>query len=246
MRTICVLSAKRGAGKTSVIVNLGACLADQGRKVLMIDLDPKGGLSLALGAKTARGTFEVLSGQASLTEAIQKKWGMDLIVGHPNLSGFHGEATALRNALGGVRYDYVFLDMPPLPGILTYNAFSCAQEVFIVTEAEPESQAGLERVIDSVSGLRKTYNPHLSVSGIIITHFDPEQESQYEAERAIRNDYGALVFRTYIRYSSDLIETIDQKQPVIFYRSTGGAAEDYRSLARELESRESSMNQFGE
>jgi len=245
MRTICVMSAKRGAGKTSTIVNLGACLADRGRKVLMIDLDPKGSLSLALGAKTQKGTFEVLSGQASLAEVIQKGWGMDLMVGQPKLSGFHGEATALRDALDGAPYDYVFLDMPPLSGILTNNAFSGAQEVYIVTEAEPESRAGLGRVIDSVSGLRKTYNPHLTVSGIVITHFDQEQESQIEADRAIRNDYGALVFKTRIRYSVDLVRTIDQKQPVIFYRSSGEAAEDYRSLAREVEGQGSSINKFG-
>jgi chromosome partitioning protein len=245
MRTICVLSAKRGAGKTSVIVNLGACLADQGKKVLMVDLDPKGSLSLALGAKTQKGTFELLSGQASLAEVMQKGWGMDLVVGLPRLAGFHGEATALRDALGGLPYDYAFLDMPPQSGILANNAFSSAQEAYIVTEAAPESLAGLGRVIDGVSGLRKTYNPHLSVSGIVITHFDPEQESQIEADRAIRNDYGALVFQTRIRYSVDLVKTIDQKQPVIHYRSSGAAADDYRSLAREVESRGLSMGKFG-
>lgn len=245
VKTICVLSAKRGAGKTSVIVNLGAGLADRGRKVLMVDLDPKGSLSLALGAKTQKGTFELLSGQASLEEAAQKGWGMDLVVGLPKLSGFHGEAAALRDALAGSRHDYVFLDLPPLPGILTYNAFTFAREVFIVTEASPESLAGLGRVIDSVSGLRRTYNPHLAVTGIVITHFDQEQESQVEAERAIRNDYGSLVFKTRIRYSVDLITTIDQKRPVIFYRSSGEAADDYRSLAREVESRETSRDKFG-
>lgn len=241
MRTICVLSARRGAGKTSLIINLGACLADQGKKVLMIDLDPKGSLSLALEAKTERGTFDVLSGQASPSEVIQKGWGMDLMVGLPNLSGFHGEATALREGLAGVQYDYVLLDLPPQPGILTYNAYSYAREVFIITEASPVARTGLERVIDSVSGLRATYNPRISVSGIVITHFDPEQENQSEVERALRNDYGALVFRTRIRYSIDLIKTIDRKQPVIFYRSSGKAAEDYRALAREVESREPSI-----
>ncbi len=238
MRTICVLSARRGAGKTSLIINLGACLADRGKKVLMIDLEPEGSLSLALGAKTERGTFEVLSGQASPSEVIQKGWGMDLLVGLPNLSDFHGSASALREGLAGVQYDYVFLDLPAQAGNLTYNAYTYAREAFIVTEVSPLASAGLGRVIDSIVGLRKTYNPHLSVSGIVITHFDPEQENQPEAERALRDDYGALVFRTRIRYSVDIIQTINQKQPVIFYRSSGNAAEDYRALAREVESQE--------
>lgn len=237
MRKICVLSARRGGGKTSLIVNLGACLADLGRKVLAVGLNPEGGLSLALGAMSGSGTYEVLTGQAALAETVIKGWGLDLLIGKPNLVSFHGEPTVLKEALEGAEYDYVFLDLPPVPGVLTYNAYTYAREVFIVTDAAPVAVASLGRMVDSISGLRKTYNPHLMVTGIVITRFDPEDENHHEAERSLRNDYGALVLQSRIRYSTDLIKTINRKQPVIYYRSTGAAARDYRDLAREVESR---------
>jgi chromosome partitioning protein len=235
MRTICVLSPRRGAGKTSLIVNLGACLADAGRQVLVIDIDPEAGLDLALGAAAKKGTYEVLAGAAPPGEVVIEGWGMDLMLGLPNLSKFHGEASTLREALADIRYDYVFLDMPPVPGILTYNAYAFADEAFIVTAADPLAVAGVGRVFESVAGLRQTYNPRLAVTGIVITSFDPRDESQHDAVRALRSDFGALVFRTRIRYSVDLITTRDKKQPVIFYRSSGPAADDYRELAREVE-----------
>lgn len=237
MRILTAINSKGGTGKTTLTANLGAALAELGRRVLLVDLDPQECLTLALGITADRGAWELLTGQALAADLIRRAWGLDLIPGSPRLAEWTGPAGTLRDRLAGLQgYDYAILDPPPSTGPLVLSALAYAREVLIPVPAEYLPYRGIARVLEIIEAARGI-NPSIRLAGIVITLYNGRRATSAEVEAILRDQYGGLVLKTKIRDCVSLANAPILGKPVIHHRGTEEGAEDYRALAREIEKR---------
>lgn len=248
-KILAMCNQKGGVGKTTSTINLGACLAEQGRKVLLVDLDPQGALSAGLGIRQDELDLTVynllVDTDATIEETIlsTRVPGLDLVPANIDLSAAEiqlvnevGREQTLARALRPVRreYDYIVLDCQPSLGLLTVNALTCAQGVIIPMECEFFSLRGLALLTDTVEKVRDRLNFDLDVLGILVTMFDRRTTHSREVMERLVDVFGEKVFDTVITRTVRFPETSVAGEPIITWAPKSQGAEQYRNLAKEV------------
>jgi chromosome partitioning protein len=244
-RVIALANQKGGVAKTTTTLNLGVAFREQGHRVLVIDLDPQGNLTMSQGMNPdaiERSMFDVLVHRIPLSDVIEHREvdiavaSIDLAGAELALSSMIGRERALDKALVEVReqYDYVLIDTPPSLGLLTINAFVAATGVIVPVQCEYLSLRGLVQLENTLAMVRENLNPHVGVEGIVATMYDGRTLHSREAIEILEENFGDLVFRTRIRKTVRYAEAPVKGSSVLKYDPTGPAAEAYRELAKEV------------
>lgn len=247
MRKIAIVNQKGGSGKTTTAVNLAAALAESGKKVLLIDLDPQASASLWYGVKDkGKGLYKVLTDNENLENVIEKTTVDDLhiIPSSVLLSGVEkalaGEVCAesiLKNKLESLTekpWDYVLIDCPPTLGILSLNALTLANEVIVPVEAHVMALHGLVQLLRTINLVKQRLNPQLEITGILACRVDYRTKHSSEVLGQLRNRFEGKVCTSVIRENIRLAEAPLHLKPITAYDSKCNGAKDYRSLAKEV------------
>jgi chromosome partitioning protein len=244
-RVISFANQKGGVAKTTTTLNLGVALSEQGLKVLLVDLDPQGNLTMSQGLNPdtiERSMFDVLVHRLPIEEVIHHT-EVDLAVSSIDLAGAElalssmiGRERALEKALAPVkeRYDYVLIDTPPSLGLLTINALVASNGVIVPVQCEYLSLRGLVQLENTLSMIRENLNPTVGIEGILPTMFDSRTLHSREAVEILQENFGDLVFETRIRKTVRYAEAPVKGTSVLKYDPSGSAAEAYRDLAKEV------------
>jgi chromosome partitioning protein len=242
---IAFANQKGGVAKTTTTLNLGVALKELGKRVLIIDLDPQGNLTMSQGMNPdaiERSMFDVLVHRVPISDVIHTVEvdiavaSIDLAGAELALSALIGRERALERALGEVRdkYDYVLLDTPPSLGLLTINAFVAADGVIVPVQCEYLSLRGLVQLENTLAMVRENLNPNVRVQGIVPTMYDGRTLHAREAIEILEENFGDLVFETRIRKTVRYAEAPVKGSSVLRYDPTGPAAQAYRDLAKEV------------
>jgi len=236
---------KGGVAKTTTTLNLGVAFAEQGHRVLLVDLDPQGNLTMSQGLNPdsiEQSMFDVLVHRLPIEQVIEHREA-DIAVSSIDLAGAElalssqiGRERALEKALASVRdrYDYILLDTPPSLGLLTINAFVAAHGVVVPVQTEYLSLRGLVQLENTLAMVRENLNPKVAIVGIVPTMFDRRLTHSREADDILRENFGDLVYNTRIRKTVRFAEAPVKGQSVLAYEPQGEAAELYRDLAKEV------------
>lgn len=251
--TIALANQKGGVGKTTTAINLGAYLADRGRQVLLVDLDPQANATAGLGlrAPPGRSCYEVLLGelpaQAAICETVQPRlW---LLPASPDLAGAEIELVAamarefrLKRALAelALGYDFVLIDCPPSLGLLTLNALTAADEVIVPVQCEYLALEGLGQLMHTLELVRRNLNANLHLRGLALTMFDSRTNLSAEVAEEVRRHF-TNTFRTVIPRSVRLSEAPSHGLPIIAYDPNSRGARAYRDLAEEVLAQEEAI-----
>lgn len=248
MRSIALTNQKGGVAKTTTAVNLGACLAELGRRVLLIDLDPQANLSSWLGIKQEgleKSIYNVLLGETNIEGVLKdsKVKGLWLAPSTVELAGAErllanevGREIILKQRLDHLveNYDYILLDCPPSLGLITVNALTASREVFIPVETKILALNGLVTLVSTINLVKERLNPLLEVTGIIPCMYDSRTNLSREVVEQLRARFGSKVFNTVIRENIRLAECPISGLPIHLYAPGSPGAQDYMNLAKEV------------
>ena len=242
---IAFANQKGGVAKTTTTLNLGVALHERGKRVLLIDLDPQGNLTMSQGMNPdaiERSMFDVLVHRVPISDVIHSVEAdiavasIDLAGAELALSALIGRERALEKALVEVRdrYDYILIDTPPSLGLLTINAFVAADGVIVPVQCEYLSLRGLVQLENTLAMVRENLNPNVRVQGIVPTMYDGRTLHAREAIEILEEHFGELVFDTRIRKTVRYAEAPVKGSSVLKYEPSGAAAQAYRDLAKEV------------
>jgi len=240
---ISLLNHKGGVGKTTSTINIGAAMAELGKRVLLIDLDPQANLTISLGIPRQKITvYEALRGEGELTPYTHKP-GMDIITSSLDLSGAEmelineaGREYILRELIAQVSddYDYVLIDCPPSLGLLTLNALTSSRYVLIPLQTEFLAVQGLAKIKQVIDKVRMRLNKNLDMCGVIATMYDSRRVLNRDVVDIIHKYFGEKVFKTYIRDNVALAEAPAQRKDIFDYNPKSPGASDYLDLTKEI------------
>jgi chromosome partitioning protein len=249
---LAMCNQKGGVGKTTSTINLGAALAEYGRRVLLVDFDPQGALSVGLGVQPheldttiynlimeRRTTLDDVVRRTSVENLDLLPSNIDLSAAEVQLVSEVGREQTLGRVLAPALadYDYVLVDCQPSLGLLTVNALACAHGVLIPLECEYFSLRGVALLMDTIEKVQDRLNPDLEITGILATMYDPRTLHTREVMARVVEAFGDLVFDTVINRTVRFPETTVAGEPITKWASKSQGAEAYRALAREVISR---------
>lgn len=247
-RIIAVANQKGGVGKTTTTINLSACLAEQGQKVLVIDVDPQGNTTSGLGIdknNTENTVYELMLGEASIDDCIYKSVmdDLDVIPSNVNLAGAEIDLIDIDdreyilkkivNSLKG-KYDFILLDCPPSLSMLTVNAMTAANTVLVPIQCEYYALEGLSQLIRTINLVKQKLNPELEIEGVVFTMYDARTNLSLQVVENVKANLKQTVYKTIIPRNIRLAEAPSHGLPINLYDSKSAGAESYRLLAEEV------------
>ena len=249
---ISVANQKGGVGKTTTTVNLGACLASLGKKVLLVDMDAQGNATSGVGIRkpdVTKDIYDVLVNELPIDEAtlITEHENLSIVPATLQLAGAEIELTSLmaresrlKGSLAEVssQYDYILIDCPPSLGHLTINSFTASDSILIPVQCEYYALEGLSQLLNTVRLVQKHFNPELEIEGVLLTMYDARTNLGNEVVEEVRKYFREKVYETIIPRNIRLSEAPSHGKPIIDYDPRSRGAEVYQALAKEVVSRE--------
>lgn len=246
-KIIAVTNQKGGVGKTTTSINLSACIAELGKKVLLVDIDPQGNATSGLG-KNDEGentVYDVLIGEATAKESVIQTGfdALDIIPTAIELAGAEIELVSMENresllkqAVDSLRddYDYIFIDCPPSLSLLTLNALTAADSVLIPIQCEYYALEGVGQLVNTIKLMRKKLNPDLAIEGILLTMYDGRTNLCAQVVQEVRNHFRNEAFSTMIPRNVRLSEAPSFGLPIHMYDARCSGTQAYRDLAKEI------------
>ena len=247
-RIIAVANQKGGVGKTTTTINLSACLAEQGEKVLVIDMDPQGNTTSGFGVDKNDlddTIYELLIGESDVQECIIENVmeNLSLIPSNVNLSGAEIELIGvnrkeyiLREQIHPLRdqYDFIIIDCPPSLSILTINSMTTADSVLVPIQCEYYALEGLSQLMNSVRRVKRQYNPHLELEGVLLTMYDGRLNLTQQVVEEVKKYFPKKVFAAVIPRSVRLSEAPSFGTPICYFDKGNKGTIAYRQLAEEI------------
>jgi chromosome partitioning protein len=245
---VCIANQKGGVGKTTTAVNLSACIAEKGHRVLLVDLDPQGNATSGVGVNHDRvesSVYDVLMNDTSVQEAVQNTCIKNLYVLPSNiqLAGAEIELVSamarehiLSHQLDVVKplYDYVFIDCPPSLGLLTLNALTASDTVLVPIQCEYYALEGLTQLMNTVRLVKKRLNPNLEIEGVVLTMLDARTKLGLQVVDEVKKFFSQKVYATIIPRNVRLGEAPSFGQPINLYDPRSAGALAYESLAEDF------------
>lgn len=250
-RTIAIANQKGGVGKTTTAINLSACLAEAGQRVLTIDFDPQGNATTGLGLEKEQiedTVYELLLDDCTLEDCLMRdvQENLDVLPSDSNLAGAEIELLDVENkesVLNGYletirdQYDFIIIDCPPSLSLLTINALVAADTVLVPIQCEYYALEGLSQVLRTIGLVRKKMNPSLELEGVVFTMYDARTNLSLQVVENVKQNLNERIYKTIIPRNVRLAEAPSHGMPINLYDSRSTGAESYRLLAAEVISR---------
>lgn len=248
-RIIAIANQKGGVGKTTTSINLSACLAELGKKVLVIDLDPQGNTTSGFGIdkeKMENTVYELMLGECSIRESMTQVENIEhlsLIPSNVNLAGAEIELLGinekeyiLKNAVDYIRddYDFIIIDCPPSLNMLTVNAMTTADSILVPIQCEYYALEGISQLIHTIDLVQERLNPNLKIDGVVFTMYDARTNLSSDVVDTVKENLNATVYQTIIPRNVRLAEAPSHGLPINLYDAKSSGAESYRNLAKEI------------
>jgi len=247
-RIIAVANQKGGVGKTTTSINLSASLAELGKKVLTIDMDPQGNTTSGLGIdknQVENTVYELLLEEVSIDECIYTSVmeGLDVIASNINLSGAEVELISIENkefllkeriSLLRDKYDYIVIDCPPSLNLLTINAMTTSDTVLVPIQCEYYALEGLSQLIHTIDLIKERLNPKLEIEGVVFTMFDGRTNLSLQVVENVKENLDRNIYKTIIPRNVRLAEAPSYGMPINMYDTRSSGAEAYRLLTEEV------------
>lgn len=241
-RIIAIANQKGGVGKTTTAINLSACLAEAGQRVLAVDFDPQGNATSGLGFEKGymnKTVYELLMGECEINECVIKEVqkNLDILPSDVDLSGAEIELldesnkeSKLRKELKKVEkdYDFIIVDCPPSLNLLTINALTAADTVLVPIQCEYYALEGLSQIIQTVDLVKKKLNPKLELEGVVFTMYDARTNLSLEVVENVKNYLKGTIYKTIIPRNVRLAEAPSHGMPINLYDNRSAGAESYR------------------
>lgn len=247
-RIIAIANQKGGVGKTTTAINLSACLAEKGQKVLAIDMDPQGNMSSGLGLdknSVEKTIYDLIIGESEVEEVLQKNAlenldilpaNVDLSAAEIELIGIDEKEYIVKKAIEKIKdaYDYVIIDCPPSLSMLTINAMTTADSVLVPIQCEYYALEGLSQLIHTINLVKERLNPDLDMEGVVFTMYDSRTNLSMQVVENVKQNLSQRVYNTLIPRNIRLAEAPSYGMPINMYDAKSAGAEAYMQLAEEV------------
>ena len=247
-RVIAVANQKGGVGKTTTAINLSACLAEKGQKVLAIDMDPQGNMTSGLGIdkdEVEKNIYDLMIGQVGVEEVLQKEaienldvipTSIDLSAAEIELIGVDDKEFIIKNAVAPIKdnYDYIIIDCPPSLGLLSLNALTASDTLIVPLQCEYYALEGLSQLLGTVRTVKQHYNEHLELEGVLYTMYDTRLKLNSQVIDEVNQYFPNKAYKTTIPRSVKLAEAPSFGKPIFYYEKYSKPAFAYKKFADEF------------